>query len=90
MKVGAYDAGLSSHRKPRAFGSVAVAPPLPSPRARYERRRPERTALYEVVRDNLETLYGAVEDGALEVRIAKHARKVDDVPDRSPSRGPPY
>ncbi len=25
----------------------------------YARRRPERTALYEVVRDNLETLYGA-------------------------------
>ncbi|CAN5244756.1 hypothetical protein BH09MYX1_BH09MYX1_62720 [soil metagenome] len=52
-----------------------MAPPLPSPRVRYERRRPERTALYEVVRDNLETLYGAIEDGALDVRIAKHARK---------------
>lgn len=25
---------------------------------------PERTALNEVVRDNLETLYGAIEDGA--------------------------
>ena len=30
--------------------------------ARYERHRPETTALYEVVRD-LETLYGAIEDG---------------------------
>ena len=41
----------------------------------YERRRPERTSLYEVVRDNLDTLYGAVDDGALDVRIPKHARK---------------
>jgi len=31
--------------------------------------------LYEVVRDNLETLYGAIGDGALAVRIPKHARK---------------
>jgi hypothetical protein len=42
---------------------------------RYERHRPERTALYEVVRDNLETLYGAIDDGALDVRVPKHARK---------------
>ena len=28
----------------------------------YERRRPERTTLYDVVRDNLETLYAAMED----------------------------
>ena len=41
----------------------------------YARRRPERTALYEVVRDNLETLYGAIDDGALDVRLGKHARK---------------
>jgi hypothetical protein len=31
--------------------------------------------LYELVRDNLETLYGAIEDGAIAVRIPKHARK---------------
>ena len=37
--------------------------------------RPETTALYEVVRDSLETLYGAIGDGAIAVRIAKHARK---------------
>jgi hypothetical protein len=41
----------------------------------YQRHRPETTALYEVVRDNLETLYGAIGDGALAVRIPKHARK---------------
>ena len=35
--------------------------------------RPRRS--YEVVRDNLETLYGAIDDGALAVRIPKHARK---------------
>jgi hypothetical protein len=39
------------------------------------RRRPEVTALYQVGRDNLETLYGAIEDGALWVRIPKDARK---------------
>jgi hypothetical protein len=46
----------------------------PAPGA-YRRHRPETTALYEVVRDNLETLYGAIEDGAVAVRIPKHARK---------------
>jgi Transposase zinc-binding domain len=40
----------------------------------YRRHRPETTALYEVVRDNLETLLGAIDDGALAVRIPKHAR----------------
>jgi hypothetical protein len=39
----------------------------------YERHRPETTALYEVVRDNLETLCGAIDDGALAVRIPRHA-----------------
>ncbi len=34
-------------------------------------RRPERTSLYEVVRDNLETLHGAIADGALEVQAAE-------------------
>jgi hypothetical protein len=41
----------------------------------YHRHRPETTALYEVVRDNLETLYGAIDDGALDVRLPKHAKK---------------
>ncbi len=41
----------------------------------YRPRAPETTALYEVVRDNLETLYGAIDDQALAVRIPKHARK---------------
>ncbi|WP_437779937.1 transposase zinc-binding domain-containing protein [Sorangium sp. So ce1097] len=41
----------------------------------YERRRPEKTTLYEIVRDNVETLYGAVDDGAIAVRIPKHAKK---------------
>jgi hypothetical protein len=41
----------------------------------HRRHRPETTALYEVVRDNLETLYGAIGDGAIAVRIPKHARK---------------
>jgi len=41
----------------------------------YKPRDPQTTALYEVVRDNLETLYGAIEDGAIAVRIPRHARK---------------
>ena len=41
----------------------------------YERRRPESTTLYEVVRDNIETLYAAIDDGALDVRVPKHAKK---------------
>ena len=41
----------------------------------YKPRDPQTTALYEVVRDNLETQYGAIEDGAIAVRIPKHARK---------------
>ena len=41
----------------------------------YKPRDPRTTALYEVVRDNLEPLYGAIGDGAIAVRIPKHARK---------------
>jgi hypothetical protein len=41
----------------------------------YQRHRPEATALYELVRDNLATLYGAIDDGALDVRLPKHAKK---------------
>jgi len=38
------------------------------------RRRPETTTLYAVVRDNLETLYGAVDDGALGVALPAFVR----------------
>lgn len=31
--------------------------------------------MYAVVRENLETLYGAISDGALDVRVPKHARR---------------
>ena len=41
---------------------------------RYTRRRPETTTLYAVVRDNLETLYGAVDDGALGVALPSFVR----------------
>src|SRR6266496_2184918 len=41
----------------------------------YKRHWPERSTLYEVVRDNLETLYGAIDEGALDVKVSKHARK---------------
>jgi hypothetical protein len=53
---------------------MATAPSPASAHA-YQRHRPETTTLYEVVRDNIETLYGAISDGALAVQIPKHARK---------------
>ena len=59
------------------LGSVAPAPSTARATAPgvYRRHRPETTALYEGVRDNLETLYGAIDDGAIAVRIPKQARK---------------
>ena len=41
----------------------------------YERRRPEGTTLYRIVQDNLETLYGAVDDGAVKVALPRFVRK---------------
>jgi hypothetical protein len=41
----------------------------------YEHRRPESLALYKVVVDNLSTLYGAVDDGALRIALPKFVRK---------------
>jgi hypothetical protein len=41
----------------------------------YERRRPEGTTLYQVVLDNLETLYGAVDDGAVKVALPGFVKK---------------
>jgi hypothetical protein len=46
-----------------------------SPAHHYQRGRPEETTLYAVVRDNLETLYDAIEEGALDVKVSKHAHK---------------
>ena len=41
----------------------------------YERRRPETRTLYHVVQENLDTLYGAVEDGALAIALPKFVKK---------------
>jgi len=41
----------------------------------YERRRPEATRLYQVVQDNLETLSGAVDDGAVKLSLPRFVRK---------------
>ena len=72
-------AGPRVARRSPGNGVVSATPAPPAARAAapgvYRRHRPETTALYEVVRDNLETLYGAIDDGALAVRIPKHARK---------------
>ena len=63
-----------SHRQVGWCGDHVPGLQAPAPGV-YRRHRPETTALYEVVRDNLETLYGAIDDGAIAVRIPKHARK---------------
>jgi hypothetical protein len=41
------------------------------PPAVYKQRRPEESVLYAVVRDNLATLYDAVEDGELAIALPK-------------------
>lgn len=69
-------AGLA--RQPASWhGTLAATTPPKTGAAPgvYRRHRPETTALYEVVRDNLETLFGAIDDGGLAVRIPKHARQ---------------
>jgi len=48
---------------------------LAAPQATFARHRPEQTTLYEVVRDNLATLYAAVDDGALSVALPAFVRK---------------
>jgi hypothetical protein len=63
-----------SHRLVGWCGDHVSGLQAPAPGV-FRRHRPETTALYEVVRDNLETLYGAIGDGAIAVRIPKHARK---------------
>ena len=67
----------SAHQPASWRGTLAATPPPQTGAAPgvYRRHRPESTALYEVVRDNLETLFGAIDDGALAVRIPEHARK---------------
>ena len=67
-----------SARQPASWRGTPAATPPPKTDAApgvYRRRRPETTALYEVVRDNLETLFGAIDDGALAFRIPRHARE---------------
>ena len=54
---------------------AAAATPKTAAPGLYQRHSPETTALYEVVRDNLQTLFGAIDDGALAVRILQRARK---------------
>jgi hypothetical protein len=45
------------------------------PPAVEKQRRPEESVLYAVVRDNLATLYDAVEDGELAIALPKFVRK---------------
>ena len=49
--------------------------PAPASPLTYARRRPEETTLYKVVQENLATLYGAVDDNALAIRLPGFVRK---------------
>ena len=53
----------------------ATSPGEPKAGCEYKRRRPEVTVLYDVVRDNVETLHGAIDDCTLDVRLPFHAIK---------------
>ena len=70
---------MARDSRSRAYvGLPATCPREHRASAEYQRRRPETTVLYEVVRDNIETLHTlwrAIDDGALDVRLPKHAVK---------------
>jgi hypothetical protein len=59
-------AAREPHVHPRASRRMPVAARA-TEKVVHELDRPERTLLYEVVRDNLETLYAAIVDGDLDV-----------------------
>ena len=65
---------IGVHRRLGAKRSAATSGPS-SDRACLRRRRPEQTSLYAVVRDNLRTLYAAVEDGFAGAALPDFARK---------------
>ena len=48
---------------------------MPTSEAESTPRQLLHSARLLTVRDNLETLYGAIDDGALDVRLPKHAKK---------------
>ena len=60
---------------PPAAGVPQTGPAL-SPRGgyRYQRRRPDQTALYQVVRDHLETFYAAVQEGFVSAPLPAFVR----------------
>lgn len=75
-------AGVRSQATSRDRGGLRLAsrllPPADvsrCPAVVYTRRRPEETTLYQVVADNLATLYGAVDDGAVRIALPRFVRK---------------
>ncbi|XXX63740.1 efflux RND transporter permease subunit [Sorangium sp. So ce128] len=66
-------------RRRRSKAANACSGSAASRRHRARSRRPEKTTLYEIVRDNVETLYGAIDDGG-GGRVAKYndsGRRID-------------
>jgi hypothetical protein len=62
-------------RSRAGVGLPATCPREHRASAEYQRCRPETTVLYEIVRDNIDTLYGAIDDSALDISSPKHAIK---------------
>ncbi|HZF53351.1 MAG TPA: hypothetical protein VE093_32090 [Polyangiaceae bacterium] len=66
----------------------ATSPGEPNTGCGYKRRRPEVMVLYDVVRDNAETLHGAIDDGTPKVppeRFAADMRAgLDEFAKRTP------
>jgi hypothetical protein len=69
--VGTRRAPASGTVSKQAGSTAGVAAPLS---ITYERHRPETTTLYAVVRDNINTLYGAVEAGFSGVALPAFVR----------------
>ncbi|MEO8500396.1 MAG: hypothetical protein ABI565_05725 [Vicinamibacteria bacterium] len=68
-------AGLARQPATRRGTLAATSPPSTAATPGvYRRHRPETTALYGVVRDNIETVFGAINDGAIAVSLPRHAR----------------
>jgi hypothetical protein len=72
--MGAMVAEVSRAQAPDGGGGAAGPKLIEKGGYRYRRRRPEQTALYQVVQDNLETLYAAVEEGFVSASLPDFVR----------------
>jgi len=69
------DAKIENHAQTVLASFMPFGPAVASVAITYERHRSEATTLYQVVQENLETLYGAVDDGAVKVAPPPFGKK---------------